>query len=78
MLNTDELRSYLADLAGLDVGEVNDDTTFFSSGVLDSFDLVRVLAFIEGKIGKRISPIDINPRNFDSIARIAAFTDSLG
>jgi acyl carrier protein len=76
MLGVEELRLFLAGLAGLDPGVVSDETLFFSSGLLDSFDLVRVLAFVENKIGKRIKPIDINTHNFDSIVKILEFAES--
>jgi len=77
MLSLDELRGWLAERTGLEIAEIADEMPIFSDGLLDSFDLVGVVAFIEGKLGRRVRPLDINLRNFDTVNAIAAFATTL-
>ena len=60
------------DLA-VDTAEVNKETPLFSSGLIDSFSLVNLMAYIEGEGGFMISPTDVNLDNFDTISSILRF-----
>ena len=53
-------------------GELADDTALFSSGRLDSFHLVELIAALEKTSGRRILPGEVNLDNLDSPRRIAA------
>lgn len=52
--------------------ELNADTPLFSSGRLDSFHLVELIALLEKTSGRRIVPGEVNLENLDSPRRIAA------
>ena len=67
------LKSQLCDIFNLDSHQVDDETGLFSSGLLNSFDLVELISFIEQKSGKRVRTIDVNLDNFDSLSRIVAY-----
>jgi acyl carrier protein len=68
-----QLKSQLCDIFNLDGGAFDEETGLFSSGLLNSFDLVELVTFIEEKSGKRVRTIDVNLDNFDSLARIVAY-----
>ena len=51
------------------------EESLFESGVLDSFALPDVVAALEKEFSIQIPDRDLNPRKFDSIARIEAYLD---
>lgn len=53
--------------------EVAGDTLLFTSGMVDSFTFVSLIALIESRLDLRLDPRDITVENFDSIGRIVAF-----
>ena len=57
----------------VDVSDIDGETLLFSRGVIDSFSLVLLISFIESRCGFRMSPIDVNLDNLDSIDRILAY-----
>lgn len=67
------LRAFICDELGYAPEEIADDTLLFSSGMVDSFTFVSMLALIETAIGRQLDPREVTVENFDSIARIAAF-----
>ena len=71
----DELLAFLADETGLPETEFNGDKEIFSSGLLDSFALIRLVQFIEKKNGIRVKPGELAMENLDTPARIVAFVD---
>jgi acyl carrier protein len=46
------------------------DESLFDSGVLDSFALADAVTGLESEFGIKVPDADLNPRKFDSIARI--------
>lgn len=42
-------------------------------GIVDSTDLLRLVAFIEERFGIRVGDDELVPENFETIARLAAF-----
>ena len=64
------LRRALASQFGLRVS-IDDDTQLFSSGLIDSLNVMELVSFVEGAIGQSIAPAEIVLENFDSIERIA-------
>lgn len=48
----------------------DDDESLFESGVLDSFALPDLVGAIEEEFGLKIPDSDLNPRKFDSVARM--------
>lgn len=58
---------------GLEAGSYKDDELLFSSGRLDSFGLVSLLSFVEGKLGRRLKTAETTLANFDSVTRLSDF-----
>lgn len=73
---TDVVRNLLAETFAIPAGELFDDTPLFSSGRLDSFHLVELIAALEKASGKRISAGEVSLDNLDSPRRIAALLAS--
>jgi acyl carrier protein len=69
----DSLRKFICDELGYDPSEIEDDTLLFTSGLVDSFTFVGLVAVIENKLGQQLDPRGITVENFDSISRITAF-----
>jgi acyl carrier protein len=65
------LESFLVVERGLSVAQAQ-STALFSSAILDSLDLVRLLAFIESRFQVAIPVTEANIANFDSIAAISS------
>ena len=51
----------------------NDEESLFESGLLDSFALTDLVSAIEQEFSIKVPDRDLNPRKFDSIARIDAY-----
>lgn len=49
------------------------DESLFESGVLDSFALPDMVSGLEQEFGISVPDADLNPRKFDSLARIAEY-----
>jgi acyl carrier protein len=52
------------------------DESLFDSGLLDSFALPDVLSELETAFSIKIPDSDLNPRKFDSIARIESYIET--
>lgn len=52
---------------------VGDEDSLFESGVLDSFALPDLVSGLEVEFSFKVPDADLNPRKFDSIARIEAY-----
>lgn len=48
-----------------------DDTALFSSGIIDSFGVLELIAFLEDTFGVSIDPADHALDEFDNLRRIA-------
>ena len=69
------LRDFLQDELGLEPGFA-DNAPLFSGGLIDSFDLIRVLDHVGNSLGVTISPLEVNLDNFDSLTKMADFVAS--
>lgn len=67
------LVEYMARNFGLEAEELRDGALLFSTGLLDSFNLLDVVTFIETEAGIRMGALDVNLDNLDSIDRILAY-----
>jgi acyl carrier protein len=54
----------------------NPDESLFDSGFLDSFALPDMVSELEREFGIKIPDSDLNPRKFESIARIQSYIES--
>jgi acyl carrier protein len=52
------------------------DESLFDSGFLDSFALPDLVSELESEFGIKIPDSDLNPRKFESIARIQSYIES--
>lgn len=69
----ESIRDFICSELGYEAEEIGPDTVLFSTGMVDSFTFVGIVALIEMRIGEPIDPRGITVENFDSIARIVAF-----
>lgn len=51
----------------------NDEESLFESGLLDSFALPDLVSALEREFAIKVPDRDLNPRKFDSIARMEAY-----
>jgi len=49
------------------------EESLFESGVLDSFALPDMVSALEKEFGVKVPDSDLNPRKFDSLARIESY-----
>ena len=49
---------------------IDADTKLISSGIMDSFSLVSLVAFIEKEFRKRIPPPKVTPESFNTVRQI--------
>ena len=54
---------------------VDDEESLFESGLLDSFALPDLVSAIEEEFSIKVPDRDLNPRKFDSIARMEAYLE---
>jgi acyl carrier protein len=52
---------------GLHPNDFQDETLLFSSGLLDSFNLIELVSFIEKESGLKMGVMDVALENLDSI-----------
>lgn len=74
-LDKETLAHYISDSFGVDSAELHEDAALFSTGLLDSFCLVNLISFVEKQAAIRISPIDVNLDNFDTVENILALVE---
>ena len=67
------IRDFLARNLGLKHAEIDSETPLFSSGLLDSFAMVELVAFVESHASVKVRARDVTLDNFDSIERIQKF-----
>jgi acyl carrier protein len=71
----DALVRFLDDDAGLKADTYELDTPLFSSGLLDSFALVAVLAFAERQFGVALAPENMTQANIDTVDGLARYIE---
>ncbi len=74
-LTKDELLEFINKKLGVDTSGMDDSTLMFSTGMVDSFSLVSLITYIEKQAGFRMSPMDVNLENMDSVERILAYVE---
>ena len=71
----DELRRFIAELTHADPAELTEDLALFASGILDSLNLIEVVAFVERRCGIRVPAGDLSLDNFGSLRSILAYAE---
>ena len=72
---TDELRRFIAELSLADPDELTDDLPLFTTGVLDSLNMVDVVEFVERRAGIRMAAGDLSLDNLGSLRAIVAYVE---
>jgi len=71
----DFIRAELIDAAGQDA--VDPDENLFTSGLLDSVGVVRLIAHMQTRLGVHVPPPDLIPANFRTVRVMAAYLRAL-
>lgn len=50
-----------------------DDASFLDEGIIDSMNVLELVAFVEEKFEITVQDQDIVPDNFDSVSKLAAY-----
>ncbi len=72
-LDKEILLQFFESKLAIDVSDIEEKTLLFSTGVVDSFSLVSLISFMESQCGFKMSPMDVNLDNLDSVERILAY-----
>ena len=56
----------------------DDSESLFESGLLDSFALPDLISALEDEFSIKVPDRDLNPRKFDSVARIETYLEEHG
>lgn len=69
------IRAYIAEniLFSGDVYPFPDDASFLDEGIVNSMNVLEVVAFVESRFGIAVDDDDIVPDNFDSVSKLAAY-----
>ena len=71
------LRALIEQVAG-QPAPADEEESLFESGLLDSFALPDLVSAIETSFSLKVPDADLNPRKFDSVARIDAYLAERG
>ncbi len=71
------LRTALVTQFRVERDRLDDNARLFSSGLIDSLSVLNLVCFVESEIGQAVPPTDITLENFDSIAQILTFVQTL-
>ncbi len=52
------------------------DDRLFSSGLVDSLNVVEIIQFVESYFGIQVDPTDLSMDNFDSMASLAGYVEN--
>jgi acyl carrier protein len=73
----EEIREALARVAKAPL-PTDREASLFDTGVIDSFDLVDLVADLEKEFNIKVPDNDLHPSKFESLAKIAAYLSSQG
>jgi len=62
-----KIREFLNKELGVQIDAVSDDDLLFTSGLIDSFSLIEMLAFMESEFNRKIDITDLNIDELDTI-----------
>jgi acyl carrier protein len=54
-----------------------DDTSFLTTGIIDSLGIGQLVAFVESTYAIRVPDTHLVPENFDSVAKLAAYVERM-
>jgi len=72
-----DIRQFIAhNLLFTEEADYADDASLLDSGILDSFGVMELVAFVEEEFGVQVEDDEILPANFDSVEAIVAYVES--
>ena len=77
MITREKLLDFFRSQLGISTSALTDETTLFSSGLIDSFSLVSMMSFLESEGRFRISLSDVSLENMDTIGRILRYAERM-
>jgi acyl carrier protein len=66
----DQFFDFLEQERGITREDIGPDDPLFTSGLLDSLELLRFVLFIEGRFGVRVPPLSVSLERFDTVERL--------
>lgn len=71
----DQIKEFIAEnfLFNPDGFDLSDDASFLDEGVVDSTGTLEVVMFVEETFGITVGDNEIEPENFDSVNKLAAY-----
>ena len=75
-MTKDDLLRFICEDAGLDRAEIDETTPLFSSGLIDSFTVTSLIAYIEDETDTTIEQSQVTLENFDTVAGMMRFLES--
>lgn len=73
---TDEIKAYVVNSYLPEMQHtIDEDTSLFSEGMLDSVQMISFVLFLEESFNIRLDVPDINPENFKSIRAISSLVE---
>lgn len=75
MVVKQQIREFIAEnfLFNPDGFDISDDASFLDEGVVDSTGTLEVVMFVEETFGIVVGDDEIEPENFDSVNKLAAY-----
>ena len=67
---TEKIEAYLVEHLGLEAEYVRANNSIFTSGMLDSLEVVNLIVFMDEKLGIKLDPLDISFEQLDTIENI--------
>ena len=71
--NKTSLRDYFINECGLESSELKDNSSIFIGGLLDSMDVMQLIAHLENDYQLSINPLEVSLEQLDSINSISDF-----
>ena len=75
-MTRDDLLRFICEDAGLDPADIDETTPLFSSGLIDSFTVTSLIAYIEDETGAEIEQSSVTLENFDTVAGMMRFLET--
>ena len=70
------IAKYLEDELGVEPSDIENDNPLFTSKLLSSMDIVRLVSFLEVTFGITIEPLDVSFELFDRFSLIIKFVEA--
>ena len=72
----EDVKEFLHQEVGLDAQELTPDDRLFSTGMLNSLDILELVSFIEKKYEIKIDTWEISLEKFDTLSEISTYVAS--